>query len=407
MGRARELAKRWRRIAACLLVAVAIAPELVAARPAVVTNLTVDQLDQLLKQIHGQSDAKVARRITSIKLTERAGAAQIAKWESELAGDRSREALMAVTDLAAFLAPSAAETRALPAPDAQTQQEILARCRDYVRQRVSKLPNYIALRTTTAFAFATAQKLESQQFANGPFLSKQGQNFHPQALGPAKSIDSPEDQYFWLGSLAQEVTYRGGNEVVSAAPGANRPSRSAPNVMTTSGEFGSILGVIVDDVSEDRIAWDHWEQGGIAQGHSVKGTVGALAVFHFSVPSEKSHVAVTYANDAPNFPAYQGEVAIDPESGAVWRIRILAISSQSGFFGESSQLVEFAPTEIAGLTYICPVHSVAIMRYFDVFEYGNTAHTPVPFQISINDVSFTKYHQFRSESHIVMGAPGP
>jgi hypothetical protein len=407
MTRARKLARRWGRIAGCLLVAAALTPEVVAAPPVAVINLTVDQLDQLLKQIHGQPDAKVARRITGIKLTERAGAARIANWESELAGDRSREALMAVTDDAAFLAPPAAETRGLPAPDAQTQHEILARCSDYVRQRVSRLPNYIALRTTTAFAFATAEKLKLQQYANGPLLSKEGQNFRFQALGPAKSSESPEDQYFWLGSLAQEVTYRGGIEVVSAAPGANGPSRSTPNAMTTSGEFGSVLGVIVDDISEDRIAWDHWEQGRSAQGHSVQGTGGTLAVFHFSVPSEKSHVAVVYADGSPNFPAYHGEVAIDPESGAVWRIKILAIISESGFFGESSQVVEFAPTEIAGLTYICPVHSVAIMRYFDTSEYGNTAHAPVPFQISINDVLFTNYHQFRSESHIITGASGP
>jgi hypothetical protein len=46
-------------------------------------------------------------------------------------------------------------------------------------------------------------------------------------------------------------------------------------------------------------------------------------------------------------------------------------------------------------------------RYFDVFEYANTAHTPVPFASNINDVLFTNYHRFRSESHIVSGATGP
>jgi hypothetical protein len=91
----------------------------------------------------------------------------------------------------------------------------------------------------------------------------------------------------------------------------------------------------------------------------------------------------------------------------VWRITILASSSESGSFGESSISVEFAPTKIGGATYICPVHSVAIMRFFDTFEYANTAHTPAPYQISINDVAFTNYHQFRSESHVLSGASGP
>jgi hypothetical protein len=69
--------------------------------------------------------------------------------------------------------------------------------------------------------------------------------------------------------------------------------------------------------------------------------------------------------------------------------------------------VEFAAIEIAGVAYVCPVHAVAMNRYFNVFEYGNTAHTPVPFASSINDVSFTNYHRFRSEAHIVSGATGP
>jgi hypothetical protein len=111
--------------------------------------------------------------------------------------------------------------------------------------------------------------------------------------------------------------------------------------------------------------------------------------------------------ELPEQPAYHGEVAIDPVSGAVWRITILAIGSESGTFDESSIAVEFAPTEIGAVTYICPVRSVAIVRFFDTFEYANTSHTPVPFQISINDVAFTNYHQFRSESHILSGASGP
>ena len=285
----------------------------------------------------------------------------------------------------------------MPPPDAQTQKQILARCRDYVNERVPKLPNYIALRTTTSFEFTSADRLESQQTVNGLLQTKQGQKLRYQALGPAKSSDAPEDQYFWLGSYAQEVTYRDEIEVANAPPGANGPSHPSLYAMTTHGEFGSVLKLIVWDFSEDQMAWDHWEQG----------PGGVLAVFRLAVPSERSHYSVTYANAWPEYPAYHSEVAIDPESGAVWRISLLAVGSGPGFFGESSIVVEYAPTEIAGVTYICPVHSVAIIRFFDTFEYGNTAHTPVPFEISINDIAFTKYHQFRSESHIIAGAPGP
>ena len=398
---------RWGRIGACWLLAGSLALVVFAAPPPAATNLTVDQLDQLLKQIHGQSDAKVARQITGINLTERASAERIAQWEADLAGDRSREALMVVADVSAFQAPPTAELPAMPAPDAQTQRQILARCRDYVNQIVPKLPNYFALRTTTSFEFTSAQKLVSQPLVDSMFQRKPGPKVHHQALGPAKSGDSPEDQYFSLGSYAEEVTYRGGTEVVNATPGTNGPPQSPLNAMSTSGDFGSVLEVIVMDFQEDQIAWDHWEQGHGAKGRSAQDSGGPLAVFRYAVPSERSHFAVTYVNEHPEFPAYHGEVAIDPESGAVRWITLLAIDSESGYFNESSQLVEFAPTEIAGVTYICPVHSVAMVRFFEAFEYENTAHTPIPSQISINDVAFSKHHLFRSESHILSGASKP
>lgn len=396
MSWSRRWPGQWRRFAAWLLLVGTFAPAVLAAPPEAVKSLTVDQLDQLLQQMHGQADATVARQITGVKLTERAGAAWVAQWEAKLSGDRSREALMVIADVSAFLPPPAADLPASPAPDAQTQQQILARCRDYVKQRIPKLPDYLALRTTTSFEFASEQSLDSQLMINSVLQSKPEQKAHYQALGPAKASDAEESQYFWLGSLVQEVTYRGGVEVVDAPAGANGSRQSPGNLLTTKGEFGSVLEVIVVDFVEGQLTWDHWERG----------AEGALAVFHYAVPSERSHYVVNYGDGQDEFPAYHGEVAIDPESGAVWRITLLSISSTSGVFGESSMQVEFAPTAIGGVSYICPAHSVAMMRFFDAIEYGNVAHTPVPYQISINDVAFTNYHQFRSQAHIVSGAPG-
>jgi len=402
MSRSRELLRKWGRMGACVLLAEAIVTVVFAVPPPAATNLTVNQLDQLLTQIRGQGDARVARQIAGINLTERASMARLARWKADVAGNRSREALMAIADVSAFLPPPATEMPTVPTPGAQTQQLILTRCRDYVNQRIPRLPNYFALRTTSAFAFTTAERLASRQITSGIFQTRQGQKFYYRALGPAKSSDSPDQQYFWLGSYAQEVTYRGGTEVVNAAPGANGSSPASLSAMTTSGEFGSVLEIIVLDFAEDQVTWDHWEQG-----HSAQESSALLAVFRYKVPRERSHFGLTLGNGPTEQPAYHGEVAIDPESGAVWRITILASGSDTGTFDESSILVEFAPTEIGGVTYICPVHTVAIMRFFDTFEYANTAHSPVPYQISINDVAFTHYHQFRSESHILSGASGP
>jgi hypothetical protein len=116
---------------------------------------------------------------------------------------------------------------------------------------------------------------------------------------------------------------------------------------------------------------------------------------------------LTLPDQPSEAPAYHGEVAIDPASGVIGRMTLLATTSGVRFFRESSMLVEYGSIEIGGVAYVCPVHAVAMIRYFDTFEYANTAHTPVPFASSINDVLFTNYHLFRSQSHFVPGAIAP
>jgi hypothetical protein len=379
-----------------LLLACAAAPAIFAAPAAAATHLSVDQLEDLLKQMYGQDDVKVARRIAGVQLTERAGAARLAQWEADLPGDRSRKALMAVGDASAFLAPPAAETPRPPPPDAETGKQILARAWDYVEQTLPRFPNFFANRTTTWFAFTTKSNLHPPDLMGNPHETPRSRRFRYEALGPAQANDSQEPQLFWLGSFTQEVTYRGGMEVAnSPAPAA--AARPAPMQMDTNGEFGAFLGLVVLDIPQDKMVWEHWERE----------PKGLLAVFSYAVPSERSHFALTLPDQPPELPAYHGEIAIDPASGVIGRMTLLATTSGPGFFRETFMLVEFASIEIGGVAYVCPVHAVAMNRYFDVFEYANTAHTPVPFASNINDVLFTNYHRFRSESHIVSGATGP
>ena len=364
-----------------------------AASPPVPTGLSVNQLDQLLTRLYGQNDGKIARRIAGVHLTERADAALIAKWQAHLAGDRSRKALMAVADASAFLAPPAPEILSQAPPDAETRKQILARTWDYVREALPRFPDFFADRTTSSFAFTTDSFLHPLDVLRNPYGTEQNLRFMHEVLGPGRSSDSLEPQLFYLGSSTEEVTYRGGIEVANSAHAATS-SPATQIQMNTSGEFGPILGLILSDISLDQMVWSHWERG----------LNGALAVFSYSVPSEKSHFAVTFTDGPAEVPAYHGEIAVDPASGVIWHVTLLAMTSGVGLFRESSMLVEFASVEIGGKAYVCPVRSVAMNRYFDTFEYANTAHTPIPFATSINDVSFTHYHLFRSQTHIITGA---
>jgi hypothetical protein len=369
----------------------------VPAQAAPPPDVTVTQLDQMLAGLRQQSDAKAARHIAAFRLTERANSIWLARWEAEFQGDRARAALMAVVDASAFLQSPAAEIPAIPPPDAAAQQQILARIQDYVKQTLPRMPNFLALRTTTSFVVGTEDRVNGAQTTSGLLEKQHGQRLVYKVLGPATPGNSAQPELFWFGSFAQQVAYRGGVEVAdSSAAGSGYPGPSSL-LLSTNGEFGSVLSLLLIDVSPVDMVWDHWEQ--VAE--------GPLAVFRYSVPAERSHFAVDFTNGQPEYPAYHGQVALDAADGSIRRITLLTTGSEVGFIHESSILVEFAPAEIGPASYVCPARGVAMMRYFDTFEHANTLHTPIPYQTSINDVSFTKYHLFRSESHIVPGASTP
>jgi VWFA-related protein len=79
-----------------------------APNPAI-RPVTVDQLDQLLRNEQSTPDADLAHQLSTVELTERADTAQIASWTAQLRGKKSREALVALADASAFLDPPPAD----------------------------------------------------------------------------------------------------------------------------------------------------------------------------------------------------------------------------------------------------------------------------------------------------------
>jgi len=218
-------------------------------------------------------------------------------------------------------------------------------------------------------------------------------------LGPAKLDGLPDAKLFWMGSLAQVVTSRGGVEVADSPGGDADLSKHASFDLSSTGEFGPMLAIVLGDAYRSKITWDHWEQN----------SIGRLAIFRYEVPSDKSRFAVQFTTDnqTPEYPAYHGEIAVEPASGSVFRTTIVANASGNGFVSESSVMVEFGPAQIAGISYICPLRGVTIARYFDPFEYNRQDRPPTPYRTSINDISFTDFHVFRSESRVLPAASGP
>jgi VWFA-related protein len=173
------------------------------------------------------------------------------------------------------------------------------------------------------------------------------------------------------------------------------------------------------DAAQNKLAWLRWEQAGAE----------TLAVFSYSVPKERSRFEIDYCcttdpageNRVFHAPAgYTGEMAVDPDTGAIYRLEIEAEFKAGEPITKAEIAVEYSPVDIGGTTYICPVHAIALSLGQSLAEEKQqlvptapigVASAPVAVytgtqpadaeQTLLNDVTFTQYHVFGSETRIV------
>src|ERR1700722_15579240 len=111
----------------CLLLAAAIAQPALAAR-----SVTVNELEHLLVALKAKSDGTVAGKLGELELTERATSARLVRWQAEVRGAYSRQALIVLADQSAFLHLPFADISFEPPPDDATQKQILSEAAEKV-----------------------------------------------------------------------------------------------------------------------------------------------------------------------------------------------------------------------------------------------------------------------------------
>jgi hypothetical protein len=169
-------------------------------------RVTTDQLEKVLASVHGKPDAKVAQQLANLELSERLSAAKLTRWEADLPGPESRQALVALADASAFLDPPAAEIPATAPPDVATQRQIVALAVDYASQTISRLPDFFATRDTIRYEDTPPRQLDNGS-VTGTFTPYQP--LHP----VARSSDV--------------VFYRDGKEVVDSEAAKDHQAESA------------------------------------------------------------------------------------------------------------------------------------------------------------------------------------
>jgi hypothetical protein len=360
-------------------------------------RVSVEKVDRLLIDAHGKPDAKVAKQLFNLELTERVSSARLGRWEAALPGPKSRQALVALADASAFLHLPAEEIPATPAPDRAAQDSLLALARNYVTDTIPKLPNFFATRDTTRFS-DEAENIESLTLVNYQYR-----------------------QLHLVGISSDKVYFRAGKEVV--VDNTTQQASFSGKALATQGVFGEAMELILRDVLPSGPVWSHWEGGADAP----------LAVFRYAVPLDKSHYAVAVpaapGTSQPSV-AYHGEIAIDRANGTILRLTTVAELSGSSRISVGDVMVEYGPVEIGGTSHICPVKSVSLTVARTVntrpdSQYklgadstkGGSPLTSVndvqsdsdstkagPPLTKVNDVQFKQYHQFRAEMRIVTGA---
>ena len=353
--------------------------------------LTVGEFDRYLAGIEHARDGQAAGRIAGVTLKERASPGDLARWQAEFRGQKAREALTAVVDVAEFVEWPASAPADAPAPPMAVQSETIVRAVSYVKETLHRLPNLLAVRTTTRFQITSRQQIDAQVEALKINTLSTWQPDYV-SLGAMNA-----DVLFLVGTWQHVVTYRDGKETAQSQVGKNRHPQ--PLGLETTGEFGPILATVLGDALRGTIKWSHWEQG----------ASGQLAVFYYDVPQKASHYVVENAvSRSIELPAYHGELAIDPETGTIYRITMTAEGSKSSSARESNMSLEYGPVEIGGKTYVCPLHGVAYTqaRLVDAMgkqmpEVGQAKDDPR----YLNDTTFTQYQLFRSEVRILTGDP--
>jgi hypothetical protein len=338
----------------------------------------VSQLEQALTAaaVAHKSDTDTVHLIHSMELSERLNEVTLARIGTQLKmSSGPSSALQLLADQSAFLDPPASEVPANPAPDDAAQQRMIEAARSYVAQMITRLPNLLATRTIKRYDDSPQANTE------GGWAVREGLHLTYSSSG--------------------EVTVRNERNDASIAHANDE------NELTSWGEFGYLLGVILTDTMKGKVTWNHWEQIGGSQ----------VAVFQYSVPGSASHYEVietvnrsprrSNRANQPNTSAihtkagYHGALWLDPSTGTISRVTIETDSKEQ--FRRAAIMVRYGSVQIGDSRFICPVQSLAI---YEAIADASASLSDAPTKW-MNETVFSGYHRFAATTRILPDGAAP
>jgi len=356
---------------------------------------TVAQLEQALAAATAahKAGAGMVRMIAGMVLSERLSAGTLERIDARLnAGPQVSLAMQLLAAESEFLDLPASELPAKDAPGQAAQLQMFDAAAHYVAETMARLPNFLATRTTNRFDDSP------QELKKGAWPVRAGLH----------QVDRS----------SREVSVHVDRE--NDFPGNGSAVWKDRKGLTSWGEFGTVLGMILGDAVNGKVSWSNWEQN----------ASGLSAVFHYSVPKSASHFEVLRFAEGPGAVAgvvtpraygvkassepsdalivhdkegYEGSLWLDPATGTILRITIEADTKGNATYQRAAMLVQYGAVEIGGSQFILPVRSLALSKVAMSAE-ASTGDAPSKW---LNETLFTGYHRFASTTRILTGDPAP
>jgi hypothetical protein len=338
----------------CLITAAALAATADA-------NLTVDKLVAFVRSSiqMKDSDVQVADRLHHVKLTEKLDDQIIEDLQGGGAGPKTvaalKELAAASVKLDSPAPPQRKETAAgvKPGPDDEEQARIIGAARSYVMNYTKQLPNFICVEVVRRDADPTGT----------------GQSWHH------LDTDTIKLSYFEHHENYQVV-------LVNNQPTTSMTMEQLGGTVS-QGEFGSLMKEVFEPDSHARFTWDHI---GTLRGRPTY-------VFAYDIEQVNSKYRVTVEKTETIVPAYRGLVYIDKDTKMVTRITTVPYDMPVTFpIREIHGLLDYDFTKIGEAEFLLPSKASVTSKRSDNY-------------LSRNDIQFTIYRKFGSDSTIKFDTP--
>jgi hypothetical protein len=104
--------------------------------------------------------------------------------------------------------------------------------------------------------------------------------------------------------------------------------------------------------------------------------------------------------------AYHGDIVFSPADGSIRRLTVEADMPAGALVSGAGIGIEYAATDIGGRSYNCPVRSVSMLRAHTTRQSGTSGpNYKGPAKTFLNDVRFTNYRRFGSETKVLTNLP--